>query len=158
MRILIRNVFIAIFAFLAGSLFCQAGPKSDKSGVIDCINGTFTSVGETDLKRNEVHEGKYMSWYLVGSAQTKVEISFAAKAEFPTCQGTSPFDPGTALSKVITNSGFKPDILKSGKVLNGKGSKDPATPNCYSYSIVCKPQADESTWKTIDPIIDVPKP
>jgi hypothetical protein len=147
----IAMVFVTIAAY--------GGPKVDKAGVIDCYNNTFVSLGETDPKKNEVHESKKMTWYLFGAEDTKVEIKFAPDSNYPDCKGTSPFDPGKKLEETIDHS-YKLDKLESGNVLKGMGSTDPSVPNCYVYQVVCTPPASytgSSQSKSMDPIIEVPK-
>jgi hypothetical protein len=123
-------------------------------GVVDCVNGTFTSIGEPDKNRNKVHEGKQMIWYFFGEKDTKVAITFAPDANYPDCKGTSPTGQ-PVISDTIGDS-EKAEKVKSDDVKAGMSG---ASGECYAYTIICEPQAytDRSQDKSIDPIIDVPK-
>jgi len=122
-------------------------------GVVDCINGTFTSIGEPDPKKNSVHEGKHMTWYFFGEENTDVAVIFGTKTDYPDCKGTSPTGE-PSLTDTIGSSGE--ESVKSKAVKTGMSG---SSGECYAYTITCKPKAytDHSHDKSIDPIIDVPK-
>jgi hypothetical protein len=121
--------------------------------VVDCINGTFTSVGEPDTKRNKVHEGKHLAWYFFGDEGTKVTITFGTKTDYPDCKATSP--TGQPVITDTIGDSEKAEKVTSANVKTGMSG---ASGECYAYTITCQPASytDHSHDKSIDPIIDVP--
>ena len=141
-------LILVITICLASGLFHSASAsadKVDKEAYIDCINKTFDSL-EPDVKKNEVHSGYKITWYVRGRKYTSVKIEFMEKTQV--CKGTSPFGNNPPPETIKKDYGFL-------KIVSDK-VKTSSEDSCFTYKITCTTAEGEEI--VLDPIIDVPKP
>ena len=151
LKIVLFVLAIALSSHVVSPEQVHAG--DDAWALIDCYcegENVFTSIGEPHKDKNELEEGKKITWLLVGPAGAKVSVEFIQQGS---CPGTDPFETHPPFEETITNNGRKFDKIVSTKIATGMGGYG----KCYGYKVTCSNHQSATQTAPGDPIIEVPR-